>query len=290
VNFGIVKDYLRDTWVVAKAILGRPRRGKRTPTVVDRDYDSGDWQRLLTNRDWLPFNRLADYLAAPSITRSRIVDGRVTMLSGEAYNQEKIRHLSRITDVSRECIIEFGCGTGWNHLALRASGYRGFYLGLDISPSGILAAHQRSNHFHLVNHEFRTADMTDRRTWPSNSEVNYRNATGFSYLSLEQIPGLADIFLREAWLQGITRLYLFESSNPQASNQYSRVLTSIYLRAKDYQRDLSCVLSQLEKQGIVKGWNQSAPVLSPRLFNEVSVYSVYFNDGADSSGEPGAVQ
>ncbi len=258
--------------------------------MVGRDYDAGDWQRLLANRDWLPFSRLEDYFATPTITRSRIVEGRVRRLSTEAYNREKIRQLSKITEASRECIIEFGCGTGWNHLALRVSGYAGLYVGLDISPSGILAAKQRSDHFQLTNHDFRIADMTNRLTWPSTAEVDYRNAVCFSYLSLEQIPSLAGVFIREAWSQGVTSLYLFESSNPQASNRYSRVLTSVYLRAKDYQRNLGEVLTQLEKQGIVKEWDQSAPVLSPRLFNEISVYSVYLNDRADLHEAPGAVQ
>jgi len=283
VKFSLVGDSLRDGWVVAKAVLGRPRRGIRTAEVVGRDYDSGDWRRLLDQRDWLSFLRLEDYLAAPAGTRSRIVDGRVVRLSTEAYNREKIRHLSVVLETGPRCIIEFGCGTGWNHLALRVAGYEGRYFGLDISQAGILAAQQRSDHFQLQNHDFRTGDMTDRHTWPPSTVVNYEDATCFSYLSLEQIPGLADVFVREAWSKGIKVLYLFESSSPRASNWYSRVLSGVYLRAKDYQRDLGKVLNRLQQQGVVVEWGQSAPVLSPRLFNEVSVYKVILGGRPDPS-------
>jgi SAM-dependent methyltransferase len=288
VKFSLVRDSLRDGWVVAKAVLGRPRRGKRTAKVVSRDYDTGDWRRLLDERDWLRFLRLEDYLASPHGTRSRIVDGRITQLSTEAYNREKIRHLSMILESAPRCIIEFGCGTGWNHLALRLGGYEGHYLGLDISPAGILAAQQRSDHFRLTNHDFQTGDMTDRRTWPSSAVVKYGEAICFSYLSLEQLPGLADMFVREARLQGIRTLYLFESSSPHASNWYSKLLSGVYLRAKDYQRDLGEVLNCLQKEEIVEEWTQSAPVLSPRLFNEVSMYTVNLWGQLDLNGVPTA--
>jgi len=241
---------------------------------------------LLDQRDWLSFLRLEDYLAIPPATRSRIVDGQITQLSTEAYNREKIRHLSLMLESQPHCVIEFGCGTGWNHLALRQGGYEGQYVGLDISPAGVLAAQQRGDHFGLTNHDFQTGDMTDRRTWPSSAVVKYEEAICFSYLSLEQLPGLADIFLREAWLQGIRTLHLFESSSPRASNWYSRLLSSVYLRAKDYQRDLGEVLDSLQKQGVVEEWTQSSPILSPRLFNEVSVYTVRLKGQPALSGEP----
>ena len=282
----LVRDSLRDGWVVTKALLGRPRRGKRTAQVVGRDYDAGDWRRLLDQRDWLAFSRLEEYLASPLATRSRIIDGRIRQLSTEAYNREKIRYLSLLLESEPRCIIEFGCGTGWNHLALRLGGYEGHYLGLDISPAGILAAQQRSKHFQLTNHEFQTSDMTDRHTWPSSTVVKYEEAICFSYLSLEQLPGLADIFVREARSQGIRTLYLFESSSPRSSNWYSKLLSGVYLRAKDYQRDLGEVLYRLQKEKIVERWTVSAPVLSPRLFNEVSLYKVSLGGQSDPSGVP----
>jgi SAM-dependent methyltransferase len=101
---------------------------------------------LLDEGDWLSFLRLEDYLASPPGTRSRIVDGRLMQLSAEAYNREKIRHLSVILESRPGYIIELGCGTGWNHLARRMGGYEGHYVGLDISPVGILAAQRRIGH------------------------------------------------------------------------------------------------------------------------------------------------
>lgn len=180
-------------------------------------------------------------------------------------------------------IVEFGSGTGWNDLALRLSGFTGSYLGLDISPSGKSAAKQRSAHFELTRSEFRIADMTDRSTWPPITDANYRNATCCTYLSLEQIPGLADVFTREAWLQGITKLILFESSSPRPSNRFSKALTSVYLRAKNYQRNHNKVLTVPQKKGIVQDWAHSAPMLSPRLFNEASIYSVSLTNFGEAS-------
>lgn len=60
-----------------------------------------------------------------------------------ATQDARLQRLLRIADLSAASILDVGCGTGRLLDLLRAQGYCGDYLGIDLAPSAIALASQR---------------------------------------------------------------------------------------------------------------------------------------------------
>lgn len=60
-----------------------------------------------------------------------------------ATQDARLQQLLRIADLGSASVLDVGCGTGRLFELLRAQGYRGDYLGIDLAPSAIKLARQR---------------------------------------------------------------------------------------------------------------------------------------------------
>jgi hypothetical protein len=249
---------------------------RRTNDVVDSEYNSGSWDRVLNERAWLGRRTLEDFLigqnAAPRLAK---VDGRVVRIRTEDYYRYRIAALSEL--IARHAgdatsLLELGAGYGANLFSLSLDPHWGKLRGFDIAPNGIEAGRQIARHFQLDDRvSFDRIDLTDASD-PHFGEL--AGATVFTYFCIEQIPYAVEAVIENIIRVRPARVVNIEPGVDMLKLSRPRDFTSrIYIRSMDYQTRLFNLLDSLEAQGRIRILARERMGFAPTLHNDGLLYA-----------------
>ncbi|WP_249144509.1 hypothetical protein [Bradyrhizobium lablabi] len=112
---------------------------KRTDNVVDAEYNSGAWDRLLNERTWLRSPSLDAFLTGQNTTmRLAKVDNRFVRVSAKDYYRYRNQSFSElITQHAGDAtsLLELAAGAGHNLFSLSLNSRWTRLRGLDISAT-----------------------------------------------------------------------------------------------------------------------------------------------------------
>lgn len=249
---------------------------RRTHDVVDSEYNSGAWDRVLNQRAWTGERTLEEFLAgqnnAPRLAK---VDGAIVRLPSSDYYRYRIGALSEL--IMRHAggvtsLLELGAGYGYNLFSLSLDPHWSRLRGLDIAPNGIEAGRQIADHFQLTDRvTFDRIDLTDAED-PKFSELAGR--TAFTYFCIEQIP-----YAVEAVIENIIRARPARVVNIEPAVDMLRLslprdfVSRIYIQSMDYQTRLFRLLDRLDAQGRIRILARERMGFAPSLHNDGLLYA-----------------
>jgi hypothetical protein len=251
------------------------KRRHRTSDVVDSEYNSGTWSKILKDRAWLLAPTLEQFLVGDNAdARLAKVDGRIVQLSYRDYYRYRIDALSEL--IARhagaaDSLLEIGTGFGYNLFALSLDPRWRRLRGLDISANGIEAGRQIASHFRLSDRvTFGGIDLTDPAD-PGFAEL--AGATVLTYFCLEQIPHLVEKVIENILRAGPARVVNIEPSIHMLSITKPRDFASrVYIESMDYQTRLFKFLDELNDKGEIRVVARERMEFAPTLHNDGFLY------------------
>jgi len=252
--------------VAHKLILNR----RRHRAQVALDYEDGAWANELRQQYWLSTPTLSDYLIPPGASRIIVLhQGRLARTGLADYYRFRIGKVIEMVadnDGGATELIELGCGTGRNIFSLSTARRWKRLQGYDISDNGLQVAKLVKERFRVDEAEFAKLDLL------SDDLENLgalRDATVFTYLCLEQLPGHAEGILRKLLLAGVQRGIHIEPSLDMFSPWRLRDLATMsYVWRQNYQRKLISALRTLENEGRIKIERLERPGFAPNVGHE----------------------
>ncbi len=168
-------------------------------------------------------------------------------------------------------VLEIGSGSGRRLAALRAMGFEGQLIGVEISPNGVLAARAAEQKFKLdisyLQGDFRNINTF---THPLISNIGKGDAV-FSFLALEQLPlNALDVVNHLEEVMPLATKIFFESGANLGINHYSYWLSRLTVSRRDYLRNFSL---KLKKGGY--DCNVTKLLYSQRVGNEIARYTIF---------------
>lgn len=248
---------------------------KRTGDVVDSEYNSGAWDRVLNKRAWIG-KPLEEFLAGQSDSpRLAKVDGQLVRIATKDYYKYRIRALSEL--MTRHAgdatsLVELGCGTGYNLFSLSLDPRWTRLRGFDIAPNGIEAGRQIAGHYGLDGRvSFDRIDLTDAND-PQFSQL--AGATVFTHFCIEQIPYAVDAVIENILRARPRRVVNIEPAIDMLNLSDPRDLASrLYLKSVDYQTRLFALLNELERKGRIRILARERMAYAPTLHNDGLLYA-----------------
>jgi hypothetical protein len=248
---------------------------RRTHDVVDSEYNSGVWDRVLNQRAWLGGRTLEDFLIGQDASsRLAKVDGRIVRITTRDYYRYRIGALSEL--IGRHAgeatsLLELGAGYGYNLFSLSLDPRWERLRGFDIAPNGIEAGRQIASHFVLDGRvSFDRIDLTDAGD-PHFSEL--AGGTIFTYFCIEQIPYAVEAVIENIIRARPARVVNIEPGVDMLKLSRPRDLTSrIYIRSMDYQTRLFKLLDMLDAQGRIRVLARERMEFAPTLHNDGLLY------------------
>lgn len=248
---------------------------KRTGDVVDSEYNSGAWDRVLNKRAWIG-KPLEEFLAGQSDSpRLAKVDGQLVRIATKDYYKYRIRALSEL--MTRHAgdatsLVELGCGTGYNLFSLSLDPRWTRLRGFDIAPNGIEAGRQIAGHYGLDGRvSFDRIDLTDAND-PQFSQL--AGATVFTHFCIEQIPYAVDAVIENILRARPRRVVNIEPAIDMLNLSDPRDLASrVYLKSVDYQTRLFALLNELERKGRIRILARERMAYAPTLHNDGLLYA-----------------
>jgi hypothetical protein len=249
---------------------------RRTNDVVDAEYNSGQWGRVLAKRAWLGAHNLEDFLVGQNdMPRLAKVDGQIVRIATTDYYRYRIGALSEL--LARQAgpaasLLELGAGFGYNlfslSLDLKWSRLRGF----DIAPNGIEAGRQIAAHFRLTDRvSFDRIDLTDA-TDPAFREL--AGGTVFTYFCLEQIPYAVEAVVENILRARPARVINIEPAVEMLKLSHPRDFASrVYIKSMDYQTRLFKRLDGLNDAGRIRILSRERMGFAPTLHNDGLLYA-----------------
>jgi O-antigen/teichoic acid export membrane protein len=247
------------------------KRVRRTRSVVDLEYESGHWRRMLAEKAWLREKSVADFLvgsdAAPTLSK---MDGRIVRISPRDYRSYRIGALSALLRRhagGADSLVEIGAGFGYNLFALGCSGHWRRLKGFDIAPSGIAAGRQIAAHFGLADTiGFDRLDITDAND-PGFGQI--AGQTVFTFFCIEQIPYAVEQAVGNLLRAGPRRVINIEPATDMLDLRRPRDIVSLaYLKSVDYQTRLSGLLDRLEREGRLRIVARERMPFAPTIHND----------------------
>lgn len=249
---------------------------RRTNDVVDSEYNSGEWDRVLNQRAWLGGRTLEEFLigqnTAPRLAK---VDDQIVRISTRDYYRYRTGALSEL--IKRHAgaatsLIELGAGYGYNLFSLSLDPHWNRLRGFDIAPNGIEAGRQIASHFELGDRvSFDRIDLTDARD-PHFSEL--AGSTVFTYFCIEQIPYAVEAVIENIIRARPVRVVNIEPGVDMLKLSRPRDFTSrVYIRSMDYQTRLFKLLDTLEAQGRIRVLARERMGFAPTLHNDGLLYA-----------------
>jgi hypothetical protein len=249
---------------------------RRTNDVVDSEYNSGAWDRVLNERAWLGGHTLEEFLigqnTAPRLAK---VDGRIVRIATRDYYRYRIGALSEL--ITRHAgdatsLTELGAGYGANLFSLSLNPHWTRLRGFDIAPNGIEAGRQIASHFQLHDRvTFDRIDLTDA------GDPNFRELAGgtvFTYFCIEQIPYAVEVVIENIIRARPARVVNIEPSVDMLKLSQPRDFNSrVYIRSMDYQTRLFKLLDSLEAQGRIRILAKERMGFAPTLHNDGLLYA-----------------
>lgn len=248
---------------------------KRTGDVVDSEYNSGAWDRVLNKRAWIG-KPLEEFLAGQSDSpRLAKVDGQLVRIATKDYYKYRIRALSEL--MTRHAgdatsLVELGCGTGYNLFSLSLDPRWTRLCGFDIAPNGIEAGRQIAGHYGLDGRvSFDRIDLTNAND-PQFSQL--AGATVFTHFCIEQIPYAVDAVIENILRARPKRVVNIEPAIDMLNLSDPRDLASrVYLKSVDYQTRLFALLNELERKGRIRILARERMAYAPTLHNDGLLYA-----------------
>jgi hypothetical protein len=249
---------------------------RRTHDVVDSEYNSGEWDRVLNQRAWLGGRTLGEFLigqnTAPRLAK---VDGRIVRISTSDYYRYRIGALSELIkrhSGATTSLLELGAGYGYNLFSLSLDPHWSKLRGYDIAPNGVEAGRQIASHFQLGDRvSFDRIDLTDARD-PHFSEL--AGGTVFTYFCIEQIPYAVEAVIENIIRARPTRVVNIEPGVDMLNLAQPRDFTSrVYIRSMDYQTRLFKLLDSLDSQGRIRILARERMEFAPTLHNDGLLYA-----------------
>jgi SAM-dependent methyltransferase len=224
----------------------------RSPEVVFEEYDQSYWKRRRYDKAWNRYSSVVDFVSwSHDHTPGYFyVDGSV--MEGErreyySYRTRKVISLIKTYASDSSGIVELGCGSGHNLLALASNGNSlGPLMGLDVSENAIDAARAAADHFNVDSVSFALIDLTDPES-PGFSHI--KDKIVFTYFCLEQLSRSMDRAIENVLRAGPRRVIHIEPTREILSWTSLRDLNEIiYSLAMDYPNDLLSCLRKKEAE------------------------------------------
>lgn len=265
------------TMDVARSLLRLAFKNvRRTDSVVDSEYNSGVWDKLLSERAWLRGQTLEEFLIGDNVaTRLAKVDDRLVRISTRDYYRYRIRALSGL--MARHAggvssLLELGAGSGYNLFSLSLDPRWVGLRGLDIAPNGIEAGRQIASHYNLTDHvSFDRIDLTDASD-PHFKELE--GATVFTHFCIEQIPYAVEEVIENIIRARPARVINIEPAMDMLKLSDPRDLAArVYLKSMDYQTRLFKLLDELDQSGRIRILARERMGYAPTLHNDGLLYT-----------------
>jgi hypothetical protein len=249
---------------------------RRTNDVVDSEYNSGSWDRVLKQRDWLDGRSLEEFLigqsAAPRLAK---VDNRLVRITTRDYYRYRIGALSELIAGhagGATSLLELGAGYGANLFSLSLDPRWRKLRGFDIAPNGIEAGRQIASHFKLDDRvSFDRIDLTDAVD-PHFKEL--AGGTVFTYFCIEQIPYAVEAVIENIIRARPARVINIEPGVDMLKLSRPRDFASrVYIRSMDYQTRLFKLLDTLDAQGRIRVLVRERMAFAPTLHNDGLLYA-----------------
>jgi hypothetical protein len=258
--------------------LGRMvlKHRRRTSDVVDAEYNSGTWGRVLEERSWLRTQSLGDFLVGRSETKLLAkVDGQIVGLPASDYYRYRIGALNELLARqagAADSLLELGAGFGYNLFSLSLDPRWRKLRGLDISPNGIAAGRQIAGHFQLSDRiSFGRIDLTEPDD-PGFGDL--AGATVFTYFCLEQIPHRIESVIDHILRARPARVINIEPGVHMLRLTQPRDFASrVYIKSMDYQTLLFKLLDMLETRGTIRVLARERMGFAPTLHNDGQLYA-----------------
>jgi SAM-dependent methyltransferase len=249
---------------------------RRTRDVVDSEYNSGQWDRVLKQRAWLGGRALEEFLIGQnSAPRLAKVDGQIVRITTSDYYRYRINALSELVkrhSGAATSLLELGAGYGYNLFSLSLDPHWVKLRGFDIAPKGIEAGRQIASHFQLNDRvSFDRIDLTDAGD-PHFSEL--AGNTVFTYFCIEQIPYAVEAVIENIIRARPARVINIEPGIDMLKLSQPRDFTSrVYIQSMDYQTRLFKLLDALDGQGRVRILARERMGFAPTLHNDGLLYA-----------------
>lgn len=249
---------------------------RRTHDVVDSEYNSGSWDRVLNQRGWLDGRSLEEFLigqsAAPRLAK---VNNRIVRITTRDYYRYRIGALSELMAGhagGATSLLELGAGYGANLFSLSLDPRWRKLRGFDIAPNGIEAGRQIASHFKLDDRvSFDRIDLTDAGD-PHFSEL--AGGTVFTYFCIEQIPYAVEAVIENIIRARPARVINIEPGVDMLKLSEPRDFASrVYIRSMDYQTRLFKLLDALDAQGRIRVVARERMAFAPTLHNDGLLYA-----------------
>ena len=231
------------------------KRRNRSRSLVEQDYDAGDWQRESEEATWLANPTLEAYVERAHLDRDMrvTVNGRLHTMPAKSYYGYRRRQLAAIMEEfapDAERLVELGSGTGAIVFELASSMKGREFLGLDLSQRGIDVARRVAAHYEVDNVEFDQIDLLDPSS-PGWQRI--KGETVYSHYCLEQLPRHTESIFRNIVAAGAKRAVLIEPSFELLGKTNLRDLaTRSYVLRQDYQRSIVRAARKLESEGLIR--------------------------------------
>jgi hypothetical protein len=245
---------------------------KRNRGLVDEDYNSGVWKKVLEEKKWNRSKDIKEYLLPSTPVESRrvaLVDGKLSHISDRDYYLHKISKIQEALKQSSgadDTLVELGCGYGWNLMALADLHYWNRLEGYDISENGIQACRESSTKLGVKIE----ADILDLMS--ADAETYSKKLQGkvvFTYFCLEQLKGQIESIVEKLIQAKPKRVIHIETS--AGSLKVLRAvdwLTYIYITRKDYQSELKKILLEKADQGKIRLTRAERLYYAPTIKND----------------------
>ena len=245
--------YLRSIGVDAVHKLFKRR--SRDRTLIEQDYEAGDWKREQAAAAWLRNATLTDYAERAHIRRDMrvTVEGQLHRMPASSYYRYRRHKLASIMeefahDAPR--LVELGSGTGAIVFELAATLPDKQFLGLDLSARGVEVARTVAEHYDLARADF---DRIDLLNPASPGYRRLEEQTVYSHYCLEQLPRATEQIFRNIINAGAKRAILIEPSFELLGKGSLRDLaTWSYVLRQDYQRSIVQSARTLEAEGLIR--------------------------------------
>jgi hypothetical protein len=243
---------------------------RRTNDVVDSEYNSGGWDRVLNERAWLAGTLEEFLIGKDNAARLAKVESQIVQIATTDYYRYRIGSLSELLARyagEAKSLLELGAGFGYNLLSLSLDQQWSRLRGFDIAPNGIEAGRQIADHFKLADRiSFDRIDLTDANDM-SFREV--KDSTVFTYFCIEQIPYSVEAVVENILKAKPKRVINVEPATDMLDLLQPRDLSSwLYLKSMDYQTRLFLYLDEIEMAGRIRILARGRMTFASTIYND----------------------
>jgi hypothetical protein len=248
--------------------IGRLHR--RDSTAVHREYEDGNWLKVLREERWKTCPSVESYVT-PGGNEQRIatINDRLVRLPSIDYYQFRLERIQALLlDLAGDTdhIAELGCGWGINLLSASLTRRWRTLLGFDVSHNAVAALNAAAKYFGINEVH---AEQMDLRAPKHSALAAIRDRVAYTYLSLEQLKYDTPLVIANILRGQPKRVFHVEPTPEILSLRNPRqLLNRLYIQSHDYQDNLVRTLEAAEKRGELRILSVERLGYSPLPFND----------------------